>query len=109
MAIISVMYPSKPGSKFDLAYYLHTHMPMVAETWGPAGMRGYTVLQGLPSPDGNPPPFHLMVNLEFASADAFHAAVGASGAKVMGDVPNFTDLQPIVQISDVAGTYAGGG
>ena len=109
MAIISVMYPSKAGSRFDMDYYLNTHMTMVAETWGPVGLRGYTVLQGLASSDGSPPPFQAVVNLDFESPEAFHAAVDASGAKVMGDVPNFTDLQPSLQISNVAGTYTGGG
>ena len=105
MAIVSVMYPGKPGSKFDMEYYLHKHMTMVAETWGPAGLRSYQVLKGHPGADGAPPAYQVIVNMDFSSAEAFQAAVAQSGAKVMGDVPNFTDLQPTLQVSDVADSY----
>ena len=57
------------------------------------------------APGGCEPVFQIVVNLDFESGDAFEAAVAQSGAKVMGDVPNFTDLQPTIQISDVADTY----
>ena len=111
MAIVSVMYPGKTGSKFDMDYYLHRHMTMVSETWTPAGLRSYQVLQGHPGADGAPPAYQVIVNMDFTSAEAFQAAVAQSGAKVMGDVPNFTDLQPVLQVSDVAGSYTatGGG
>ena len=109
MAIVTVMYPSKAGSKFDMDYYLNKHMTMVAETWGPVGLRGYTVLRGLASADGSPPINQIVVNLDFTSPEAFQAAVEASGAKVMGDVPNFTDTQPSLQISELASTVTVGG
>ena len=28
MVKVSVLYPNKPGSRFDVEYYLNTHMPM---------------------------------------------------------------------------------
>ncbi len=109
MAIVSVMYPGTSGSKFDMDYYLHKHMPMVAETWTPAGLHGYYVLKGQPGADGGPPAYQVIVNLDFSSAEAFQAAVAESGAKVMGDVPNFTDLQPVIQVSDLADSYRAAG
>ena len=107
MAIVSVMYPAKPGSKFDMEYYLTKHMAMVAETWSPVGLRGYQVLKGVRAPGGGEPVFQVVTNLDFESAAAFEAAVAQSGAGIMGDIPNFTDTQPTIQISDVAGTYGG--
>jgi hypothetical protein len=38
--------------------------------------------------------------LGFESLEAFRAAARQSGAEVMGDVGNFTDVTPIVQIND---------
>ena len=90
-------------------YYLNRHMTMVAETWSPVGLRGYTVLTGARGPDGSEPVFQVIVNLDFESAAAFEAAVAQSGAKVMGDVPNFTDLTPTLQVCDVADTYSAAG
>jgi uncharacterized protein (TIGR02118 family) len=108
MAVVSVMYPARPGSKFDMSYYLDSHMKMVEETWAPVGLRGYSVMQGVRVPGGGEPAFQVVTNLDFTSAEAFEAAVAGSGAKIMGDIPNFTDTQPAIQISEVAGTYAGG-
>ena len=89
MAIVSVMYPGKSGSTFDMDYYLSKQMTMVSETWTPAGLRGYQVLRGHPGADGPPPAYQVIVNMDFRSAEAFQAAASQSGAKIMGDVPNF--------------------
>ena len=105
MAVVSVMYPATPGSRFDMEYYLNRHMRMVAEAWSSAGMRSYQVLQGLPAADGAEPVFQVVANLDFESAAAFESAVTQSGAPIMADIPNFTDVQPTIQVSDVAGTY----
>jgi uncharacterized protein (TIGR02118 family) len=35
MIKVSVMYPNKPGARFDQAYYLDKHMPMVKARMGP--------------------------------------------------------------------------
>jgi uncharacterized protein (TIGR02118 family) len=105
MATVTVMYAAKPESKFDMDYYLNTHMKMVEASWGPSGLRGYKVLRGTPGADGAAPPYHVLVNLDFTSAAAFAASVAETGAKVMGDVPNFTDIQPSLQVNDVIATY----
>ncbi len=105
MAVVSVMYPATPGSRFDMDYYLTKHMTMVAEVWSPVGLRGYQVLKGVRAPGGGEPLFQVVVNLDFESADAFEAAVAQSGAQVMGDIPNFTDAEATIQISDLADTY----
>jgi hypothetical protein len=34
MIKVSVLYPNKEGSKFDLGYYLNSHIPMVQEKLG---------------------------------------------------------------------------
>ncbi len=105
MAMVSVFYPVKAGSKFDMDYYLKTHMKMVEEAWSPAGLRGYAVMKGVGAPDGGEAAFQVVANLDFTSAEAFAAAVAESGAKIMGDIPNFTDVSPTIQISDVVATH----
>ena len=46
MIKVSVMYPSGAGSKFDMTYYLNSHIPMVRQKLG-AAIRGASVEQGL--------------------------------------------------------------
>jgi hypothetical protein len=38
MAItITVLYPNTPGSRFDLDYFVNTHIPLVETHWGAGG------------------------------------------------------------------------
>jgi len=38
--------------------------------------------------------------LYFESVPAFQAAFGPHAKEIMGDVPNYVNLQPIIQISE---------
>ena len=46
--------------------------------------------------------YRVIAVVDFESLDAFQAAVGAHGEEIFGDVPNFTNITPVVQISDIA-------
>ncbi|MGI9373344.1 MAG: EthD family reductase [Hyphomicrobiales bacterium] len=97
---ITVLYPNDAGSKFDEDYYVNTHVPLVREKWGGAGMNNLSVVKGAATPDPNtPPPYQWIAILDFENIEAFQGAVAASGAEVMGDIPNFTDVTPVVQIN----------
>jgi uncharacterized protein (TIGR02118 family) len=97
---VAVMYPNTPGSKFDLDYYLGTHAALVHRCWDGMGLRSMKAVKGIATPDPKtPPPYQVIALLNFDSLDAFKAAVSAKGHEVMGDIPNFTDVQPTVQIS----------
>jgi len=37
----------------------------------------------------------------FESVDAFKNAFGPHAEKIMGDIPNFTNTQPQIQISEI--------
>jgi uncharacterized protein (TIGR02118 family) len=97
--IISVMYQVGPGHKFDINYYMKSHIPMVSSLFGPAGLKGAQVLQGTGSPTGDPAAYHIIALLDFESEDAFKAAADAHGKQIFGDIPNFTDVQPAIQFN----------
>ena len=46
MIKVSVFYPERAGSKFDMDYYCNTHIPMVREKLG-AACKGAAVEQGM--------------------------------------------------------------
>ena len=101
MIKVSVMYPNTPGARFDHDYYRDKHMPLVKERLGSACLY-YTVDKGLAGgAPGAPAPFVGMCHLYCESAEAFQKAFGANAAEILGDIPNYTDLQPIVQVSEV--------
>lgn len=100
MIRVSVMYPRAPGARSDRDYYLGTHVPLLERRLG-AALQGITVDRGLGGPEpGTEAPFTAMVHMRFESVDAFQAAFGPHAAQIQGDVANYTDIQPVIQISD---------
>ena len=108
MILVTVMYPSGAGTRFDMDYYLNKHMPLVSKRWTSKGLHDYTVVKGVGTPDGGAPPYQVVAHLRFESADAFKAAATADGPEIFGDIPNFTDTQPAVQLSDIAASEVRG-
>lgn len=93
MAHLVVTYPRHEGANFDADYYRNTHIPLVERAWGPAGMTGAQILW--PADDSQP--FAAMVVLSFADSAAIDAAMGSPATpEVLGDVPKFTNIQPVL-------------
>ena len=75
---------------------------MVGDRWGSMGLKGAKVVRGLTGGDpGGPAPYQIVALVEFDSLESFQAAVDAHGDEIFGDIPNFTDTTPTVQISEV--------
>lgn len=101
MIKVSILYPYQEGVRFDHDYYLDQHMPLAQRLLGD-NCKGYTVDKGLggDTPD-SPPPYIAMCHLFFDSLEAFQASMGPHSERLNADVINYTDLLPIVQISEV--------
>ena len=101
MIKVSVLYPGGAGSTFDMDYYLNRHIPMVLAKLGAACKRA-AVEQGLGgAAPGSPPAFSAMGHLYFDSVEAFQAAFGPYAGEIMGDIANYTNVQPTIQVSEV--------
>ena len=101
MIKVSVLYPNGTGTRFDMKYYLTSHMPMVKQKIG-AAIKEMSVDEGVgTAPPGTQAPFAAIGHLLFDSLDAFGAAFAQYGAEIMADVPNYTNIQPLIQISEV--------
>jgi uncharacterized protein (TIGR02118 family) len=100
MILVSVMYPGGPNATFDEAYYLGTHIPLVKERWTSMGLEEVRLVKGRNTPDGSPPLYPVMALLTFRSLQDFQSASGAHGAEIFADIPKFTNVQPILQISE---------
>ncbi len=101
MIKVSVLYANEDGKNFDMDYYTSSHIPMVLEKVGSACLKA-EVDQGLAggAPDA-PAAFIAMGHLYFDSVEAFQEAFGPHAQTIMADVPNYTDIQPIIQISEI--------
>ncbi|MGQ9599335.1 MAG: EthD family reductase [Anaerolineae bacterium] len=101
MIKVSVLYPNIEGKKFDMEYYLSTHIPLVQQKLG-AALKGTAVEAGLSGMDpGSPAAYVAMGHLYFDSVEAFQTAFGPHAQAIMDDIPNYTDIQPTIQISEV--------
>ena len=98
---VSIMYPATPGARFDHDYYRDQHMPMVQQRLGAACSR-YTVDKGMAGgAPGSPPIYVAMCHLYCETLEGFSAGMAQHGKEIMGDIANYTDLKPVVQISEV--------
>ena len=105
MIKVSVMYPHAPGARFDHDYYRDTHMPLLKARMGES-CRYYTIDRGLAGgTPGSTPAFVAMCHVYCDSVEAFQAGFGPHAAEIMADVLNYTDLQPLLQISEVVRGY----
>lgn len=101
MIKVSVMYPYAPGARFDHDYYRDRHMPMLKALLGDA-CKSYTVDKGISGgAPGSPPTYIGMCHIFADSVEDFQAAFGPHAKQVMADIPNYTDLKPTMQISEV--------
>jgi uncharacterized protein (TIGR02118 family) len=101
MIVVSVMYPASAGATFDMDYYRETHIPMVRASWDTCGLREVKVLHGGGAPGGGAPAYSVIALLTFDAAADFDQAVALHGKAILGDIPNFSSVQPLIQINDV--------
>ena len=102
MIRLKVLFPNKPGSKFNWEYYKSTHHPLVEEKLKGNGLLKFEIDKGIGTADpGKPAPYTMIANLSFNTLDEVQAALKMHSESIMADIPNFTDLQPEIQISEV--------
>ena len=101
MIKVSVMYSNQPGVRFDHAYYRTKHLPLIKSRMG-AALKYYTIDKGLADREGKPPGAYIaMCHLLCDSVGEYQSSFGPHAQEIDGDIRNFTDLTPIVQISEV--------
>ena len=84
-----------------MEYYCENHIPMVQQKLGDK-CKGVAVEQGLGGAQpGSQPTYVAMGHLYFDSVEAFQSAFGPHAEAIMADIPNYTDIQPTIQISEV--------
>lgn len=101
MIKVSVFYPNEEGKKFDMTYYLEKHMPLVQQLLSPACKKTEVdkgIGGGMP---GSPAPYTAIGHLFFDSVEEFANAFGPNAPAIMGDIPNYTDIAPVVQVNEI--------
>ena len=102
MIKVSVLYPNESGKKFDMDYFKNKHIPMVGGLLENMGLVRGEMESGISGSDPSAPaPFVAIACLYFNTTDEVHEAFKTHGRQIMGDIPNYTDIAPQIQISEV--------
>jgi uncharacterized protein (TIGR02118 family) len=90
---LSVLYPSSEGSTFDMDYYREKHLAIVNRVLKPERAEIDKSVDG---------PFMAIGHFYFATQEALQAGLGGPDVgEAMADVPNYTNVEPQIQISEI--------
>jgi uncharacterized protein (TIGR02118 family) len=101
MIKVTILYPAVEGKTFNMDYYSTKHMPMVAQLLGDS-LKMLSIDKGVGggTPD-TPAPFVAIGYLYFDRLSAYLHAFAPVAEKIRNDIPNYTDIKPVIQISEV--------
>ena len=98
---VSVMYPFAEGKTFNMEYYETKHMPMVAGYLG-SNLVKYTIEKGVASGIPNQPLPYMAIGIFYVkSLSDYQAAIGPNRYAIRADFKNYTDVAPIILVSEV--------
>ena len=100
MIRVAVLYPNSQGATFDVEYYKTRHMKLVEERLEPLGLVSWEVDAGVAGMGDTPPPFACIGYITFQSVQAFLDAFAQAGEELVADIPNYTNIEPLIQISE---------
>lgn len=101
MIKVTILYPNGEGKTFDMDYYSTKHMPMIASLLGDS-LKRYEIDKGIAGRTPNDAiPYLAIGYLYFDKLSAYQNSFRPHAEKIRGDVPNYTNIQPILQISEV--------
>ena len=101
MIKVTILYPNGDGKTFDMDYYSNKHMPMVASLLGDS-LKLLAIDKGIAgrTPD-EPIPYLAIGYLYFDKLSAYQNAFGPNAEKIVSDIPNYTNIKPVLQISEI--------
>lgn len=98
---VAILYPNGEGKTFDMDYYENKHMPMVAGFLG-KNLKFYEIDKGIAGRAPNDKAPYLAVGYFYVKDVAeYNKAIGQNREAVISDIKNYTNIQPIIQISEV--------
>ena len=97
----SIMYPNEEGVEFDIDYYCTTHMELAQKHLKPFGLIKVEVDKGLSGGGDQPAPYVCIGHLYFETQDGYDKGMVEAAPILRGDIPNFTNVTPVRQISEI--------
>ena len=101
MIRMTVLYRNSEASTFDFDYYVKTHLELAKERLKEFGVGRIEVERGIEALDGQKAPYVCIAHVHFSSIEDLKRGVEAHGEELVADVPNFTNIEAELQISEV--------
>jgi uncharacterized protein (TIGR02118 family) len=101
MLKVNIFYPAGGDDAFDMDYYLSSHLPMIQRVCEGA-CKSVGAERGIGGfPPGTPAPYVAIGYLFFDSLEEFQRTFVPHTAGIVADVPNYTKIQPQLQLSEI--------
>jgi uncharacterized protein (TIGR02118 family) len=90
---LTVLYPKREDSTFDMDYYRDKHIALVNRVLGPERVEIDRVESG---------PYMAVGHFYYPTQEALQTALGGPDVgEAMADVPNYTNVEAQIQISEI--------
>lgn len=101
MIKVTILYPNGEGKSFDMDYYVNKHFPLLKRLFGDA-MKSTAIDKGISSgTPGTPVPYLAIGYLYFENIAAYEDGIKIHIDKILADIPEYTNITPVIQISEV--------
>ena len=98
---VAILYPNGEDKTFDMDYYEKTHMPMVAGFLG-KNLSFYEIDKGIAGRTPNDKiPFLAIGYFYIKDVGEYNRTIAQNRDAVISDIKNYTNIQPVVQISEI--------
>ena len=104
MIRVTVLYPTltTEDGYFDMDYYKENHAQLIEEKLTDPGFIRFEIDKGIGSRmPGELAPFVAVGHIIFTDKVAFQRLMGEHGRSFKEDVPNFTNIESIFQVSEI--------
>jgi uncharacterized protein (TIGR02118 family) len=98
---VSIMYPNQEGAEFDFEYYRTTHMQLIEKHLKSFGLVKTEVDKGISGGGDEPAPYICTGHLYFKTRDGYDSGIAEVGSVLRGDIPHFTTIVPVRQVSEI--------
>jgi len=101
MIRLTALYPAKDGETFNYDYYFNNHHKLLVSRLKPEGLVSCEFDKGVSDPAGGKAFYLAIAYLKFNSLEDLQKALAKHGAEIMGDIPNYTKIEPIMQVNEL--------
>jgi len=98
---VAILYPNGEDKTFDMDYYEKKHMPMIAGFLG-KNLKFYEIDKGIAGRTPNDKvPFVAIGYFYIHDVAEYNKAIAQNRDAVISDFKNYTNIQPVVQVSEI--------